>query len=244
MKIFVISLKRSHERKESISSQLETLGLRYEFIEGVDGKNFTPKEQLKYDEGKRLGTHTMSPGLFGSAWAHIRACEEVIKRELPYALILEDDIYVGPEIKRILSEEWINSGYWDFVHLGYSVGGFQLFRSWLKGTWFHIKKQPLFVLYALIKLPYICVMYTFEAIRQNIRVRFASAPVRFYRPVYLGSGYLVSQSGAKKILSIAYPIRYEGDRLFNQARTKAGLRFFGYCPPPIRTCAEFGTDTL
>jgi len=243
MKIFVINLKRSPERRENIYKQLHSLGLEFEFIEGVDGKNFTQYEQYKYDQGKQLGTHNMIPGLFGSAWAHIRACEEVVKREIPYALILEDDIHIKPDIKRILEERWIDSDYWDFVHLGYSVGGFRLFKLWLKASWFNIKRKPWFVPYVLVKLPYISVLYCFEALRQKVRARFSPAPVKFYRPVYLGSGYLVTLQGAKKILSIAYPIRYEGDRLFNQARIKTGLRFFGYCPPPITAGGEFGTET-
>ena len=47
MKIFVINLKRSPDRRVKIEKQLKSLGLEYEIYEGVDGQLLTD-EQIKY----------------------------------------------------------------------------------------------------------------------------------------------------------------------------------------------------
>ena len=245
MEILVINLKRSTDRRKSIEQQLDRLQLPFKFIEGVDAQNFTTEQSAKFEEGKSAGTHALRPGLFGSSWAHIKVYEHVISNNIPKALVLEDDLLIDKEILRILKEKWLEENWWDFVHLGYTPANWDLFISWCKISWQRIKHKPLFMFYALAKLPYIVILYSFEYIRQQIRSRIAPAPVRFMRPLYMGRGYFITQEGAKKIMQIAYPIRYAGDELFNQARVQSGLRFYGYCPPPLLDDQEgFDSETL
>lgn len=241
--IFVINLKRSPERRVFMENQLQALGLSFEIVEGVDWKLFTPEQQDAYEKGKADGTHKLSPGLFGSSSAHLKVYEHIQKEQIDRALVLEDDVYLGKNFAQVLQEPWVHEDWWEFVHLGYTTGSFALFKSWLRGSWYNIKKNPFFFLYALAKFPYIAFLYTFENIRARLR-KSHPAPVHFFRPVYLGSAYLVTLSGVQKMLSIAYPVRYEADKIFNQARIQKGMRFFGYCPPPASTVPSFGTDTL
>ncbi|MDG1153236.1 MAG: glycosyltransferase family 25 protein, partial [Alphaproteobacteria bacterium] len=41
IKIFVLNLKRSPERRKLIQSQMEKFGLKFEFIDAVDGNELT-----------------------------------------------------------------------------------------------------------------------------------------------------------------------------------------------------------
>ena len=41
MKVFVISLKRSPERRRYIEKQLDDLNIKFEFFDAVDGRNNT-----------------------------------------------------------------------------------------------------------------------------------------------------------------------------------------------------------
>jgi glycosyl transferase family 25 len=233
MEILLLNLPRSADRREFMDRQFKALGLTYTIVSGGDAQNFTPAERAQYEEGVTKGIHRLRPGQFGASLAHIRACEYMLAHGLERALVLEDDAIIAPELLRILQETWLTEDWWDMVHIGYGVAGWQQFVAWLKASWTMTRQRPFFAFYALLKLPYIALLYTFEAVRNRIRAHYAPAPVRFFRPVYHGRGYFLTKAGAQKIMSIAYPIRYEGDTLYNQARIRAKLRFYGYCPPPV-----------
>lgn len=242
MKTFVINLKRSHLRREHITKQLNSLGIDFEISEGVDAKNFTADEKKAYQDGLAQGTHSLEPGLFGSSWAHIRVYEKMVAENIPVALVLEDDILVFPEIKRVLEESWVKKDFWDFVHLGYQPASLALLRNWFRVSYNQARKRTSFWFVFILKIPVITSLYLFEMIRQLIRSRLKPGPVKFARSLYLGAGYLITLEGAKKILKIAYPIHYTGDQLFNRARFESGLKFYGYCPPPVLADTSFVSD--
>lgn len=55
MKIYVISLKRSPERREYIKKQLDDLSIEFEFFDAVDGRVEPPHPLFKsYNYTKRL----------------------------------------------------------------------------------------------------------------------------------------------------------------------------------------------
>lgn len=243
MQILLLNLPRSNDRREAMDMQLKALNLSYNVVSGGDAQNFTTEERAQYEEGKEKGLHTLRPGQFGASLAHIRAAEYVVNNNLDYALVLEDDVTIAPELVRILQEPWLTEDWWDMIHLGYDVAGWWQFKVWIRASLIMIKQKPFFLFYVLLKLPYITCLYTFEALRNRFRARFAPAPVRFWRPVYLGRGYFLTKAGAEKILQISYPVRYEGDTLYNQARVRCGLRFYGYCPPPLYE-NDYARDSL
>lgn len=243
VRIFVINLKRSAERRRNIESQLAALGLPFEISEGVDALNFSREEYGIYQETLQEGIHSLPPGLFGSSWAHIKVYEKIVDQQIPVALILEDDIRISSDLVRILGEDWIGRPFWEFVHLGYPSASFGQWRQWFLVSWRRTKANPRFGLYFALKAPVVSALYLFEIAREFVRKRLRPGPVRFARPLYLGDGYLLTLEGARKLLSIAYPIRYTGDRLFNQARVKAGLKFYGYCPPVVVPNDDYPSET-
>jgi GR25 family glycosyltransferase involved in LPS biosynthesis len=72
----------------------------------------------------------------------------------------------------------------------------------------------------------------YERVQQCIpRIR----PVRFFRPLYLAGGYVVTLEGAKKLLELSSPyLQYPADRLPNQARIQKNLQFFAIAPLLVR----------
>ena len=105
MDIFVINLKAAHERRESISNQLDDLGLRFELFPAVYGKQLT-KEELAasyFEAGAmRIQCRKLTQSEIGCALSHIGVYREIVRREIPCALVLEDDVEVGGLSQKIL----------------------------------------------------------------------------------------------------------------------------------------------
>ena len=109
--IYVINLKRCPERRLHMQRQLDTLGLSYRFVDGVD------KYDLKSPEYRAEITHRL--GLdknvitFGSdgylnthvacALSHVKAYNLMAEQNDAAACILEDDVVMSPDFPKILS---------------------------------------------------------------------------------------------------------------------------------------------
>jgi GR25 family glycosyltransferase involved in LPS biosynthesis len=85
--IFVISLARAPERRASIELHLKELGLSYEVVNAVDGKLLPVEEQQKL----LAPGVSYVPGVIGCYLSHVGVYQEIVKRSIPIALVLEDD---------------------------------------------------------------------------------------------------------------------------------------------------------
>lgn len=105
MHIFVINLLEDTVRRASIEKQLRELGMSYEIFPGLSGKSLSPAEKAQHYYGKwfmrNVGRPAM-PGELGCALSHIAIYRIIIERNLPYALILEDDAWLNPNIPYLL----------------------------------------------------------------------------------------------------------------------------------------------
>lgn len=107
MNIFVINLKRDVDRRNSINSQFNKKNLEFEFFEGVLGSALTEKElSLSYDNKKalRLNCRPLVPAHIGCSLSHVKLYREVVNRDLPYALILEDDVILPDNFEYIIKK--------------------------------------------------------------------------------------------------------------------------------------------
>ena len=94
IQIFVISLARAPDRRDSISNHLRELGLEYEIIEAVDGAQLSESECLNFLANGVTYIH----GVIGCYLSHIRIYERIIRENIDIALILEDDARLNPDI--------------------------------------------------------------------------------------------------------------------------------------------------
>ena len=113
--IYVISLKRTPERKLYMQRQLDALNLNYRFIEAIDKYDLAAKtyrmaiaSQLEIDEsimediyiGFTKGPH--GSGGFGCLLSHIKVYNLMIKENISKACVLEDDARLLPVFPKIL----------------------------------------------------------------------------------------------------------------------------------------------
>ena len=108
--VFVISLKNETARRQSISKHLKERGFDFEFFDAVDGRKMDVPSHPDYDAKRRIrsfGRH-IKPGELGCLLSHLGTYKEIVKRNLPYALILEDDVILHKDTKHVL-ETFIKS---------------------------------------------------------------------------------------------------------------------------------------
>ena len=106
---FVISLPDSIERRNVISSRLADLGVEFEWVDAVDGRNgLHPELEEMVDRKNGLSEYgqPLEDAEFACALSHIRACRLVVDRDLPHALILEDDAIPQPDLVPYLAGEF------------------------------------------------------------------------------------------------------------------------------------------
>ena len=116
--IYVINLDRDTERMDSIRANLEGLGLPFERLSAVMGKDVPEWEKLvdmsAYAWRNRLDTPRA--GEVGCYLSHLKAMETFLRTDAPWCVILEDDVEVLPACADVLRSLAENDD-WDLVKL-------------------------------------------------------------------------------------------------------------------------------
>lgn len=102
---FVVSLPRETKRRKLMEAQLECIEMPYEIFDAVYGKDIPDDELAKlYDEQATLNTfgRGMTRGEIGCALSHHGIYRQIVERDLPGALILEDDALLGRDLPAVL----------------------------------------------------------------------------------------------------------------------------------------------
>lgn len=121
---YVINLEHAGKRWEHMRSQLETLGIPFTRIEGVYGDRLTDPV-AGYDEHGyhvRHGKMTNKREI-GCYFSHIKAMQAFLDTDLPYALILEDDVTLPADIAALLERAAAHAAGWDMLRLTSSRKG-------------------------------------------------------------------------------------------------------------------------
>ncbi|MDR1536101.1 MAG: glycosyltransferase family 25 protein [Planctomycetota bacterium] len=89
MRIFVINLPQSRERRENILGEFARFDLEPEIFPAVDGRELSPDRlrELIY----RPEVNPLTPGEIGCALSHRTIYEKMRDENIPFAFILEDD---------------------------------------------------------------------------------------------------------------------------------------------------------
>jgi glycosyl transferase family 25 len=90
IKMYVINLKRRFDRLQKFYESVPFSKEKIDVIYGFDGKNYeneSEEEKIIFNKlSKRL-----NPGEKGCIISHIRIFKDIIKNNVPYAIIMEDD---------------------------------------------------------------------------------------------------------------------------------------------------------
>jgi len=124
LRTFVINLNRSPERLTSMSRSLAERQIDFERVAAVDWRDLS-EETVRESYDPRLNEESFKAPLSRAEIAcylsHRLCWQKVLDEDVDSALILEDDVFLKPEIDRILPALVDNPEDWDLVKL-YNVG--------------------------------------------------------------------------------------------------------------------------
>ena len=210
-KVYVVTLKRSHDRHKALKESLN--GLNYEVFWGVDGK----EEDIDVLEGDGVYNHKLynlnrlikqepsrklNMGRVGCALSHVNIYKDIIDRKYSRVLILEDDVTV---VERYINE--FEKGIlelpveWDLLYLGH-YGSRQQFSKSAKFK---------FAIYTILNM---CGLKKYNP--KNFRKMFPRSYSNHleYPGFHWGThAYSVTLKGARKILGYQQPIIREADNI-------------------------------
>ena len=186
--VYVISLKRSVERRNHAIDQLNSLKVPFQIIEAVDGYELSDQEiQTNIDFGQRkFGSRSRHPwrGVIGCVLSHFKVYLKMIEENIQAACILEDDIDLKKDFKNYLNYENLEHIDWDIFYLGH--------HSKYSKREAHSKDK------IELKIP----NYT------------AGVPIEQPMGSY---GYIIKKNAAAEILKYGYPIRKPLDQYIGNA---------------------------
>ena len=113
MVTFLINLEKNPERLAAADAQLRGLGVAYERFPAVYGKALPPEERRRkvrcFRSWCAMGRRLMD-GEIGCALSHCGIYQEIVRRGLPCAAVLEDDCKLSPALPEALREveEWVD----------------------------------------------------------------------------------------------------------------------------------------
>jgi glycosyl transferase family 25 len=133
--IWVISLRRSIERRAHITQHLKEHNLPFEFFDAIDGQTLTPDQWARYDaqQAQHCMGRELAPGEIAVALSHLTLYQRMIDQNLDEVLILEDDVVLKPEFVETLNRRGDFPKDWELVLLCYN---WEIISAWYR--------QPIF----------------------------------------------------------------------------------------------------
>lgn len=107
---FVINLTEEKNKRRHVEEVLKNSELDLNFVEAIYGKHLSKVEVEKVYDDKKCRDffgRSLTPGEIGCALSHIEAYNQIVNRELDFALIIEDDVNINipaTNISRILTK--------------------------------------------------------------------------------------------------------------------------------------------
>lgn len=172
MQVYVVSLKDSIDRQNSITTQCEKLDISPVFIDAVNGKDLSNSEVSQYcnqKKAKQLFGRELLLGEIGCALSHKKIYQKIVDENIPYAVILEDDAIFDRDFSIVVKNIMAAPLSWELILLGH-------YKSNLKGL-----KSPISLWH-----------------RHRITSKFLLG--RLVDFGFGTHGYMITLEGAKKIL--------------------------------------------
>lgn len=225
--VFVINLPKDTARREFMEQQLTALALPFSIVPATIGSALTETERNSlYSDtlSQAENGYSLSNTQIACADSHRRIYKKIVEENLPYALILEDDVKLHPSILKVIKPEFIANAKADWIQIDYVPADIAYVTNWLKQAWQQKVPLPTKIVRTLFRYPIVLLWAFFERIRNWLSPNDAPYAAWFARPLYLASAYIVTNAGAKKLLPLTEPIRFAADSLQNIAPSQVGLR--------------------
>lgn len=125
LKIYVINLKHREQRKKNIMDELKKVEIpdnNIKIIEAVNGnelnvKNLVNQGIIEIDKSRY---RPLRKGEYGCYFSHLMCWEQILKNNLPYGLVLEDDVIFKDNFRSKLINllKLMKDIEWDIFFLG------------------------------------------------------------------------------------------------------------------------------
>jgi glycosyl transferase family 25 len=117
IKILVISLKRSTDRREQVALEMRKISTPWSFLDAVDGSALhTMPIEYKPSKVRRLQGYELTPNEIGCYLSHKEAWKRCVELDLP-TLVLEDDFVLASEFEETIAILLNEMPQWDFIRL-------------------------------------------------------------------------------------------------------------------------------
>ena len=248
-KVFVINLKKDEERMVFMNKQLKELGIEYERLEAINGKEYIEnKLGDEYDEQlaiKKYGTK-LTKGEIGCALSHKRCYQKFLEinknnPEIKYCLIFEDDVEINKYFKEILEKcirENEENNKWDYLQFSYPiipniVGIIIIFFT--KFIWqYRILIRCIGLKNKIKRIPFLFfapIVSLFLDFRLFILKKNQGLHSFFLRNQVLAGGYLLSKNTCSELLKLTDKISYPIDTITSIHLYKCkNIKCFYYTP--------------
>ena len=134
--LFVINLADNQDRRDAMRKQLESLPVEYEFVEAVDGSKLTEEEvdTLCQGQPEEYIARPLVRGEVGCYLSHIKVMKIIVERNIPEAIVLEDDVIINPELVPFLVHRDRIPEHWGILQLGWAYTSHGEVKCWNKHT--------------------------------------------------------------------------------------------------------------
>ena len=220
MKIFLINLDKRTDRLAFVQNQLDAIQLPFERIAAVYGADLTVEQQALFDQKRFVLEQKKAavPGEIGCAMSHRGIWQQMVQQQLPYALILEDDIHINSKLAAFVADK-THYQYFDFLNLSanepYAVSATALQALIAAGSLIRPRIWQSRALWKQLEWRRRWRIFRLHVLNDgHIACECDPAPA-------LGSGYILSLKGAAALLKTSetmfYPVdltwRYSGGML-------------------------------
>jgi glycosyl transferase, family 25 len=200
MRVFVVNLEQSTDRKLFMKKQLDSLNIPHEFFPAVDGRKLTKSqmEEMCNMEVVREWANLLTPGMIGCSLSHYQVYKKMVAENIELAFILEDDTHLSSRVPNVIAE------------IEHKITGGTL-----------SKEEPILLYYQSKEI----VNFTPSG---EVSLKDGSGiyyPIDIWRPITTAA-YVISLSCAKRLVDLIYPIRYSPDSwaVYHRENAIAGLR--------------------
>jgi glycosyl transferase, family 25 len=200
MRVFVVNLEQSTDRKLFMKKQLDLLKIPHEFFPAVDGRKLSEREmeEMCNMEVVREWSNLLTPGMIGCSLSHYHVYKTMVAENIELAFILEDDTYLSSRVPNVLNE----------IEHKIAAGTLS-------------KEEPILLYYQSKEI----VNFTPTgkvSLKDGTGIYY---PIDIWRPITTAA-YVISLSCAKRLVDLIYPIRYSPDSwaVYHRENAIAGLR--------------------
>ena len=196
--VYLINLPRDQQRLQAMAAQLQTLGLPFEAVPAIYGKDLGPAQRAAlYDHAanRRRYHDPLLDGEIGCYASHLQVWQRLVDSHAPAALVLEDDVLLQPALVPVLRALAARPAGWHMVKLI----GRDVERPW--------QPRPLTEGVALIRYRRVPSLTSAYVLSREGAARLLAARRPFFRPVDIDLRHWW-ECGLSVAGAYPYPVRH------------------------------------